>query len=57
MQAFIRDAAAAGAFLASISEGATAVKAAGAKGAREVKAQGTNDLPEFCKALLAALGK
>ena len=57
MQAFIRDAAAAGAFLASISEGATAIKAAGAKGAREVTARGTNDLPEFCKALFAALAR
>ena len=55
MQAFIRDAAAAGAFLASIAEGSTAIKAAGAKGAREVKAAGTNDLPEFCKSLFAAL--
>jgi len=57
MQAFIRDAAAAGAFLASTSEGATAIKAAGAKGAREVTARGTNDLPEFCKALFAALAR
>jgi protease I len=57
MQAFIRDAAKAGAFLASISEGTTAIKAAGAKGAREVTARGTNDLPEFCKALFAALAK
>jgi len=55
MQTFIRDAAAAGAFLACISEGASAIKAAGAKGAREVKAGGTNDLPEFCKSLFAAL--
>ena len=58
MQAFIRDAAAGGALLASISEGAAAIKAAGAKAvAREVTARGTNDLPEFCKSLLAALAK
>ena len=52
MQAFIKDAAASGAFLASISEGRNAIKV---KGAREVKAAGTNDLPEFCKSLFAAL--
>ena len=52
MQAFIRDAAKAGAFLASISEGANAIKV---KGTREVKGAGTNDLPEFCKSLLAAI--
>ena len=57
MQAFIRDAAASGAFLASISEGATAIKATGVKGAREVKAAGTNDLPELCKSLFAALAR
>ena len=57
MQAFIRDAAAAGAFLASIAEGAGAIKAAGAKGAREISARTTNDLPEFCKALFAALAR
>jgi protease I len=52
MQAFIKDAAASGAFLASISEGTNAIKV---KGAREVKAAGTNDLPELCKSLFAAL--
>jgi len=52
MQAFIKEAAAAGAFLASISEGTNAIKV---KGAREVKAAGTNDLPELCKSLLAAI--
>jgi protease I len=52
MQAFIKEAAAAGAFLASISEGTNAVKA---KGTREIKAAGTNDLPELTKSLLAAL--
>jgi putative intracellular protease/amidase len=52
MQAFIKEAAASGAFLASISEGANAITV---KGTREVKAAGTNDLPEFCKSLLAAL--
>jgi protease I len=52
MQAFIKEAAAAGAFLASISEGTNAIKV---KGKREVKAAGTNDLPEFCKSLLAAI--
>ena len=52
MQAFIKEAADSGAFLASISEGANAIKV---KGAREVKAAGTNDLPEFCKSLLAAI--
>ena len=52
MQAFIKEAAASGAFLASISEGANAIKV---KGAREVKVAGTNDLPELCKSLLAAI--
>jgi protease I len=52
MQAFIKEAAASGAFLASISEGANAIKV---KGKQEVKAAGTNDLPEFCKSLFAAL--
>jgi len=52
MQAFIKEAAASGAFLASISEGANAIKV---KGSREIKAAGTNDLPEFCKSLFAAL--
>jgi protease I len=52
MQAFIKEAAASGAFLASISEGTNAIKV---KGKREVKAAGTNDLPEFCKSLLAAI--
>lgn len=52
MQAFIKEAAAAGALLASIAEGTTAIKV---KGAREVKAAGTNDLPEFCKSLIASI--
>ena len=52
MQAFIKEAAASGAFLASISEGRNAIKV---KGKHEVKAAGTNDLPEFCKSLLAAI--
>lgn len=52
MQAFIKEAAASGAFLASISEGSNAIKV---KGKKEVKAAGTNDLPEFCKSLFAAL--
>ncbi len=55
MQAFIRDAAAAGALLAATAEGATAIKAAAATGARQVTARTTNELPEFCKALFQAL--
>ena len=53
MQRFIRDAAANGALLAAIAEGATALSAAGAKAS--VSAKSTNDLPAFCRALFTAL--
>jgi len=55
MQRFIKDAAANGALLAAIAEGATALSAAGAKPA--VSAKSTNDLPAFCRALFQALKK
>jgi protease I len=53
MQRFIKDAAAGGALLAAIAEGATALSAAGVKGS--VTAKTTNDLPAFCRALFQAL--
>lgn len=55
MQAFIKDAAGAGALLGAISGGATAIRAAGKQPA--ISAASTDGLPEFCKALLKALSK
>ena len=55
MVRFIKDAAAHGAVLAAISEGATAVSAAGA--ASGVSARSTDQLPEFCRSLFQALGR
>jgi protease I len=55
MQRFIKDAAANGALLAAIAEGATALSAAGVKGL--VTAKATNDLPAFCRAFFEALKK
>jgi protease I len=53
MQRFIKEAAAAGALVAATAEGVTALNAAGVKGT--VTARTTNELPEFCRALLQAL--
>ena len=53
MQRFIKDAAAGGALLAAIAEGATALGAAGAKPA--VSAKTTDELPQFCRALFERL--
>jgi protease I len=53
MVAFIKEAQAAGAVLASISNGSKAFSAAGAK--PSVSVPNTDALPEFCKQLLKAL--
>lgn len=58
MQAFLRDAGAGGAILASLSEGTQATrKACGNMSGREITARDTDELPEFCKSLLAALAR
>lgn len=54
MQRFIKDAAAAGALMAALAEGMTALTAAGVKGV--VTAKSTDDLPQFCRSLFKALG-
>ena len=55
MLRFIKDAAASGALLAAISEGASAFSAAGVTA--KITARSTNELPEFCRSLFQALGK
>jgi len=55
MLRFIKDAAANGALLACISEGATALAAAGAS--PKLSARSTDQLPEFCRSLFQALGR
>ena len=50
---FIKDAAASGALLAALSEGATAFSAAGAT--PKIFARSTNELPEFCRSLFQSL--
>jgi|SRR5688572_16893846 len=55
MQRFIKDAAAGGALLAAIAEGNTALGAAGVSGPRVISARSTNELPDFCRSLFAAL--
>jgi protease I len=55
MQRFIKEAAASGALLAAMSEGASAFAAAGAS--PKLVAKGTDQLPEFCRSLFQALGK
>ena len=55
MQRFIKDAAASGALLGAMSEGASAFAAAGAS--PKLVAKSTDQLPEFCRSLFQALGK
>ena len=55
MQRFIKDAAASGALLGAMSEGAAAFAAAGAS--PKLVAKSTDQLPEFCRSLFQALGK
>ena len=55
MQRFIKDAAASGALLGAMSEGASAFAAAGAT--PKLVARSTDQLPEFCRSLFQALGK
>jgi protease I len=56
MVAFIAAAARNGALLGATAEGVAALDAAGARGGRRVvTARRTDDLPEYCRALLAAL--
>lgn len=58
MQAFLKDAGAGGAILASLSEGTKAArKACGTMTGREITARDTDELPGFCQSLLAALAK
>jgi len=52
---FIKDAAANGALLAAIPEGASAISAAGAT--PKIAARSTNELPEFCRALFQAMSQ
>jgi protease I len=55
MVKFIKEAAAGGALLAAIAEGATALTAAGAT--PTVSARSTDQLPEFCRSLFDALAR
>jgi protease I len=55
MLRFIKDAAANGALLAAISEGASAFAAAGTS--PKLSARSTDQLPEFCRSLFQALGR
>ena len=55
MQRFIKEAAASGALLGAMSEGASAFAAAGAS--PKLVAKSTDQLPEFCRSLFQALGK
>lgn len=55
MVAFLKEAAANGALLGAISEGSTALSAAGASA--KVTARTTDQLPEFCRSLFQALGR
>ena len=55
MQRFIKEAAASGALLCAMSEGASAFAAAGAS--PKLVAKSTDQLPEFCRSLFQALGK
>ena len=55
MLAFIKEAAANGALLAAVSEGSTALSAAGANA--KVTARNTDQLPEFCRSLFQALAR
>jgi len=55
MQRFIKDAAASGALLGAMSEGASAFAAAGVSA--KLVAKSTDQLPEFCRSLFQALGK
>jgi protease I len=55
MVRFIKEAAANGALVAAIAEGATALSAAGANAT--VSARSTDQLPEFCRSLFQALGR
>jgi protease I len=55
MLRFIKEAAANGALLAAISEGASAFSAAGVTA--KLSARSTDQLPEFCRSLFQALGK
>ena len=55
MQRFIKDAAASGALLGAMSEGAAAFAAAGTT--PKLVAKSTDQLPEFCRSLFQALGK
>ena len=55
MQRFIKEAAANGALLGAMSEGASAFAAAGVSA--KLVAKSTDQLPEFCRSLFQALGK
>ncbi len=55
MLRFIKEAAASGALLAALSEGASAFAAAGA--APKISARSTDQLPEFCRSLFQELAR
>ena len=55
MKRFIKEAAAHGALLGAMSEGASAFAAAGVSA--KLVAKSTDQLPEFCRSLFQALGK